>query len=41
VRRRLRWRRWMRRLTAQAGETEVLFTEQPAWTAGFALHTKE
>ena len=41
VRRRLCWRRWMRRLTAQAGETEVLFTEQPAWTAGFALHTKE
>ncbi len=41
VRRRLRWRRWMRWITAQARETEDLFTEKPAWTAGFALHTKE
>lgn len=41
VLRRLRWRRWMRWITAQAGETEDLFTEQPAWTAGFALHTKD
>lgn len=41
VLRRLRWRQWTRWITAEAGETEDLFTEQPASTAGFALHTKE
>ena len=41
VRCRLRWRRWTRLLTAQVEETEDLFIEQPAWTAGLALHTKE